>query len=196
MIETLAAISGVLQSVLAMFNRRCNWLFYILQSLLLAAFSSSAKLYGNALLGLGFALLGVKGWLDWSRPVAGKITAARKAELPSLLLYSGLLLILVAAYVLALPGEFKAFDILTVWTAVLAALAMSRRRLETWPLWLLNDVLYILLYCRLEEKPVRLLALYVFWTGMAAGSWLLWRREYMKETGNCRKTGNCSQAVS
>ena len=39
MIEILAVIFGVVQSVLVMLNKRSNWIFYVLQMILLAVFS-------------------------------------------------------------------------------------------------------------------------------------------------------------
>ena len=45
MIEIGATILGLIQGILVMLNKRSNWIFYVLQMLLLIIFSIYNKLY-------------------------------------------------------------------------------------------------------------------------------------------------------
>jgi nicotinamide mononucleotide transporter len=191
MIEILAVIFGVVQSVLIMLNKRSNWIFYVLQMVFLAIFSYTIRLYGNVILDILYIILGVVGYINWNKENGkdSEISVLDRKDFGQHCVISLFLLALVGIYVTMMPGEFKAFDILTVWTSILATIAMVRHKVESWIIWLVNDILYIVTYFMLEDKPVYLIVMYAFWTVMAIVSFVSWRKKYKesKNTEDVRK---------
>ena len=49
MLEIIITILGIAQGILAMLNKRINWIVYAVQMALLVIFSWYAKLYGDTL---------------------------------------------------------------------------------------------------------------------------------------------------
>ena len=191
MIEILAVIFGVVQSILVMLNKRSNWIFYVLQMVFLAIFSYTIHLYGNVILDILYIILGVVGYINWNKENGkdSEISVLERKDFGQYGVISLFLLALVGIYVTMMPGEFKGFDILTVWTSILATIAMVRHKVESWIIWLINDILYIITYFMLEDKPVYLIVMYAFWTIMAIASFVSWRKKYIesKNTEDVRK---------
>lgn len=174
-IEIIAVVAGIVQSVLVLLNRRSNWIFYIIQMVFLAIFSCKVGLYGNVALNCIYVLFGVWGCVTWGGDNESSTFFTRK-ELPA----AGVLIIastiITSLFVISLPGEFKAFDIATVTTSIVATILMVKHKVEAWVVWFINDILYIITYFRLPDRPVYLIAMYLFWTGMAAGSFFSWKK--------------------
>lgn len=182
MIEVIAVIFGVVQSVLVMLNKRSNWIFYVLQMVFLAVFSYMVHLYGNAILDVLYIILGVVGYINWNNE-NGKdshISVIERKDASQYIVISLFLLAIVGIYVTMMPGEFKTFDILTVWTSILATIIMVKHKVEAWVIWFINDILYIITYFQLDDQPVYLIAMYSFWTAMAVMSFITWRKEWLK----------------
>lgn len=181
MIEILAVIFGIAQSVLIMLNKRSNWIFYILQMIFLVIFSYNVHLYGNVILNIVYVMFGVVGYINWKRDEGENISVFKKNEILFYSILSILLLFIVGAYVFGMPGEFKTFDILTVWTSILATIAMVKHKIEAWILWFINDILYIITYFQLEDQPIYLIIMYIFWTIMSVLTFISWKKEYKKQ---------------
>ena len=147
----------------------------------LAVFSYTVHLYGNVILDVLYIILGVVGYINWNKEKGKDKEVSRlvKSDASAYFVISIFLFVLVGVYVFLMPGEFKEFDILTVWTSILATLAMVKHKLEAWIIWFINDVLYIITYFMLPDQPWYLIAMYVFWTGMAVMSYIVWRKEYL-----------------
>ena len=78
-LEIGATILGLIQGVLVMFNKRSNWIFYILQMAFLILFSSMNHLYGDVVNNSIYLLIGVFGFILWnSNSDTNKITATSK----------------------------------------------------------------------------------------------------------------------
>ena len=188
-VEIIAVLLGVLQSVLILLNRRSNWYFYIGQMVALAVFSFLIGMYGNVMLDFLYIGFGVWGLVTWGKNDES-ITRIKKEErwkrwLDTLAIFS-----FTTLFVIALPGEFKCFDILTVGTSILATLLMVKHKLETWIVWFINDILYVVIYFQLPDQPVYLIIMYVFWTGMAVASYIAWRK---KLKGDCLPAGRSTE---
>lgn len=181
MIEILAVAFGIVQSILIMLNKRSNWIFYIFQMIFLVIFSYNVHLYGNVILNIMYVMFGIVGYINWKRDEGENISVFKKNEIGFYSVLSLLLLFVVSAYVFGMPGEFKAFDILTVWTSILATIAMVKHKIEAWILWFINDILYIITYFQLEDQPIYLIIMYIFWTVMAVLTFISWKKEYKKQ---------------
>lgn len=62
--EIGATIFGLLQGLLVMFNKRSNWIAYIVQMILMVIFSLSVNLYGDALNSLCYIFIGIIGFIS------------------------------------------------------------------------------------------------------------------------------------
>lgn len=174
-IEIIAVVLGIIQSVLVLLNKRSNWIFYILQMVFLAIFSYNVGLYGNVALNCIYVLFGVWGCVTWGRDNENPTFFTRK-ELPMVGVLIIASTIITSLFVISLPGEFKAFDIATVTTSIVATILMVKHKVEAWVVWFINDILYIITYFQLPDQPIYLIAMYLFWTGMAVGSFFSWKK--------------------
>jgi nicotinamide riboside transporter PnuC len=69
-------------------------------------------------------------------------------------------------------------DSITRITSIIATWFMFCHKLETWVVWLVNDVFYIVEYFMLPDKALYLIGLYAIWTGLAIVSFVNWKRLY------------------
>ena len=69
-------------------------------------------------------------------------------------------------------------DSITSITSIIATWFMFCHKLETWVVWLVNDVFYIAEYFMLPDKALYLIGLYAVWTILAIVSFVNWRRLY------------------
>ena len=65
MLEIITSIFGLIQSILIMFNKKENWIFYLLNIITLTVFSFRAKLYGDVLENSIYLLIGFFGLFSW-----------------------------------------------------------------------------------------------------------------------------------
>ena len=73
MFEILVVIFGLLQGITIAINKRCNWIFYIIQMIFMTIFSYSNHLYGDTLNSLSYIFLGIYSYISWGNPES-KIT--------------------------------------------------------------------------------------------------------------------------
>ena len=65
MLELLATIFGLVQSVLILLKKKENWIFYLLNNLTLIMFSLHNRLYGDILENLIYVSFGITGITIW-----------------------------------------------------------------------------------------------------------------------------------
>ncbi len=73
-------------------------------------------------------------------------------------------------------------DAFTTVSSLVATYYMLVKRIDTWVIWFINDIAYIVEYYLLPDMALYLLLLNIVWTGMAVGSFLNWRNMMKKET--------------
>ena len=66
-LEICATIFGLIQGVLALLNKRSNWIAYIIQMLLMIIFSFSMNLYGDVTNSSIYLVLGIIGFIIWNK---------------------------------------------------------------------------------------------------------------------------------
>ena len=59
MLEFVTTIFGLIQSVLIMFNKKENWIFYLLNIITLTIYSFIVKLYGDVLENSIYVIIGL-----------------------------------------------------------------------------------------------------------------------------------------
>lgn len=69
-------------------------------------------------------------------------------------------------------------DSATTATTIVASVLLLFRKLETWVVWLVNDILYMVQYWMLPDKAIYLFGLYVVWTVLAIISLINWNKIY------------------
>ena len=175
-IEIIAVVLGVIQSILVLLNLRSNWVFYVLQMVFLALFSYSVGLYGNVALNCLYMFFGFWGCATWGKHDSC-ITCFTRKDIKLMVLLPLIATICTSVFVLLLPGEFKLFDIATVSTSIIATILMVKHKVEAWAVWFINDILYIVTYFQLPDQPIYLIIMYIFWTGMAVGSFFSWKKK-------------------
>lgn len=184
MVEIIATIMGLIQGVLVWANKRSNWIFYCLQYVFIGSFSFLSHLYGDVTNSIFYFFVGIFGWIFWSKD---------KAELPirkctNLERICYLLIITVLTivfyYILSNTNDPLPFlDSLTTTTSYVATFYMVMKKTDTWILWFINDVLYVIEYWLLPNQALYLMLLNIIWTFMAIGSYITWNKIYKRQQG-------------
>ena len=182
MLEWVCTGLGIIQGVLVAINKRSNWIFYILQMVGLFIFSGLNHLYGDMANNAIYFVIGVIGFIRWGREDKSKITAAGKAERT---IYT--FIIIIATYVAFLilrrtDDPLPLIDAFTTVSSFVATYYMMMKKLDTWVIWFINDILYVVEYFMLPNQAIVLAILNIVWTGLAVYSFINWRR-IMKQEG-------------
>ncbi len=182
--EIGATILGLIQGLLAMINKRSNWLFYILQMLFLIIFSTINRLYGDVVNNGIYLIIGIIGFILWNnKKKSSKIT---KASTKERIIYNSLIIVgtLVLTYLLKKTDDpLPLLDSFTTITSIVATYYMLKKKIDTWIIWFVNDIFYALEYFILPNQALYLFALNIIWTLMAIGSYLNWHK-IMKKQNN------------
>ena len=175
-IEIGATILGLIQGVLVMFNKRSNWIFYILQMLFLIIFSLMNHLYGDVLNNSIYLVMGVIGFIMWKNKDTSKIT---KTKLNEKIIYITLIGVLTIGVSLLLKNTDDPLPLLDAFTTVSSFVAtyyMMKKKIDTWVIWFINDIFYSIEYFILPNQAIYLFLLNVVWTFMAIGSYINWKK--------------------
>lgn len=176
-IEILATVFGLLQALLVLYNKRSNWVFYILQMLCLIAFNLHLKLYGDLINCSIYLIMGIIGFVLWN---------SQKRELPitecstkERFFYT--LLIMISTFLLykllkQTQDPKPLIDGFTTSSSFVATYYMVKRNIDTWIIWFINDISYSIQYVILENPAYYLMSLNIIWTIMAIASYIKWRK--------------------
>ncbi len=175
-LEICATVLGLLQGVLVLFNKRSNWIFYIAQILCLILFSYLNKLYGDVCNNIIYLFLGIIGWFLWKNESSLKITECTNKErfLYILVIICGSLILFSALSKTNDP--LPLLDSFTTISSLVATYYMVKKKLDTWVIWFVNDILYVIQYSQLEREAYYLIFLNIVWTIMAIASFINWSK--------------------
>lgn len=175
-LEISATILGLLQGILVLFNKRSNWLFYIAQILCLICFSYLNNLYGDIFNNSIYLFLGILGWFLWKNNKNHQITKCTNKER---LTYT-LIIILGSTILFSILNKTKdplpLLDSFTTTSSLVATYYMVKKKLDTWLIWFVNDILYIIQYSLLDSMAYYLIFLNSVWTIMAIASFFNWSK--------------------
>ncbi len=175
-LEISATILGLLQGLLVMLNKRSNWIFYIFQMLCLICFSWLNNLFGDVINNSIYLVMGFFGFALWHKKKEIKITLCSAREK---LLYIGLIGVstLVLGIILNQTSDPRPFiDAFTTTSSLTATYYMVQKKLDTWIIWFVNDIVYAIEYFLLPDPAYYLVILNLIWTVMAVASYLNWKR--------------------
>lgn len=181
MIEITATIFGLLQGMLVMLNKRCNWIFYVIQMVLMIVFSAQNHLYGDVVNSSVYIVIGMIGWFLWGKDVGQKVTKASILETTVYLTVITFGTIGVTKWLSGTDDPLPALDAFTTVSSFVATILMVRHKIDTWIIWFINDIAYCIEYWLLPDQALYLLGLNFIWTGMAVGSFIIWFKELKKD---------------
>ncbi|MFI3307811.1 MAG: nicotinamide riboside transporter PnuC [Mycoplasmatota bacterium] len=181
MIEIGATIFGLIQGVLLLKNSRYNWIAYICQMLLMIVFSYSVALYGDMINSSVYIVVGIVGWILWNDRKELKITSCSYKE--RIIYIFGILVgtVLFGLYLKSINDSLPFIDAFTTVSGIVATYYTLRRRIDTWLIWFINDIFYIIAYALLPDQAIYLLTLNLVWTFMAVASYINWKKIMEKE---------------
>lgn len=180
-LEIGATMFGLIQGVLIMLNKRSNWIFYVIQMILLVFFSLSMNLYGDVVNNSIYLVLGVVGFILWYKEDNKKIT---KCSVKERIIYIILISVFTSVGYLVLSKTDDPLPLLDSFTTVSSLVAtyyMMTKKIDTWIIWFINDIFYALEYYILPDQAFYLFLLNVIWTFMAVGSYISWSKIMKKE---------------
>ena len=175
--EIGATIFGLIQGVLVMFNKRSNWIFYILQMLFLIIFSILNHLYGDIANNSIYLVMGVVGFIIWNNnKKSNKIT---KSSIKERIIYIFLIVIgtIILNSILKNTNDpLPLLDSFTTISSLIATYYMMKKKIDTWIIWFINDIFYAVEYFILPDQALYLFALNIIWTFMAVVSYINWNK--------------------
>lgn len=188
-IELFSAICGLIQSILVMFKRKENWLFYLLNIVTLTIFSFQAKLYGDVVensIYMFFGLLGLVTWysVNVTEKLFGKQINISYCNKKERFVYSAMFIVISAGMIVWLTktdDPSPILDAITTGMGFTATLMMATKKVESWIVWLVDDILMAYIYFTLPDRGFWLMLLNIVWVALAIGSWYTWDKESKKE---------------
>ena len=177
--EILATAFGLVQGVLAMLNKRVNWVVYVIQLVFLILFSYESHLYGDMWQSVVMIGICAYAFVTWGKPES-KVTTLSSYHRIDLVGITAFAWVVVAMILQKTNDPLPGFDSFTTVTTFVALGLMAERKLEAWVVWFVNDVVYIVEYAMLPDQALYLLGLYVIWTAMAVLTFYTWHKDYKK----------------
>lgn len=189
MLEIFTAACGLIQSILILFKRKENWIFYLMNILALTAYSAYVHLWGDVAENMIYVVFGLLGLFTWySQGIAKKIlgdnTEIRYCTWKERLFYFSMFaLISVGMYIWLLNTNDPAplLDAVTTGMGFTATLSMAFKRVESWIIWFVDDVLMAYIYFSLDGTGFWLMLLNIVWVFLAVGTWWTWHCEAKKK---------------
>lgn len=176
MTEITITILGLIQGVLAMLNKRSNWIVYAAQMALLVIFSFHVRLYGDMIQSAVYMFVCLFSFWSWKNGSSIDTTHIKFKSAVVITIIT-LLSTAIFGYTLSSTDDpLPYIDAFTTVTTVVALLMMSAHKVECWIVWLINDIAYMYQYFNLPNQALYLFGLYCIWTLMAIGSYINWNR--------------------
>lgn len=179
-IEWIATVTGLIQGLLIMMNKKSNWIFHLISNVCLVIFSFYTKLYADGFETSLYVLLSIWGLIAWYKVTEKHIGWCSGKER---VVYSAMILALWAVIFLVLKQTddvAPVLDSFTTASGLIATLMMANKRVESWIVWFINDIVYVYLYFTLETPAIGLTVLNLVWVFMAVGSFITWSKEAKK----------------
>lgn len=188
MLEIFSTSCGLIQSILILFKRKENWIFYLANIISLAAFSFFAHLYGDVLENSIYLIFGLLGLFTWysekiSKRIFGKVNEIKYCTAKERIAYTLMLVgisAVVYVWLLNTNDPYPLLDAVTTGMGFTATLMMSFKRVESWIVWFVDDILMAYIYFLLPDSGFYLMMLNMVWVGLAVGTWYTWHKEAMK----------------
>lgn len=178
-LEIFGFTTGVACVLLAARRRRLNFVYGVASALVFMVVFFNVALYADMALQVVFIVLGVTGWIGWSRSQADdSLVATQRTPVTAIPLLIGAFLVAtgVLTYVLEnfTDSQTALADAATTAGSLVAQFMLNKRWIETWFVWIAVDIAYIGLYIHKELFITG--ALYLVFIGICVNGLVTWRR--------------------
>lgn len=176
-----ATFTALIYVFLAIKENIWCWSFGIVSSGLSVGVYFSESLWYESLLNVFYVVLGIYGWIVWSK-TRGEKGAAEIKKIPSreLLIVSSLAVVsgIILGFISASYSEnqFSYSDALLATFAVVATWMTARKYIENWIFWIVIDACSAILYFFKGPSMYLFAILFIFYTFMAAVGYYTWRK--------------------
>lgn len=180
MLEFITTVFGFIQSILIMFNKKENWIFYLLNVGTLTIYSFVVRLYGDVLENSIYLLIGLFGLFSWYSTKLSKYNhriryATMKERIVMFILF---LVLSVGIYIWLINtnDSLPFLDAVTTGLSFVATITMALKIVDSWFYWLVDDILMAVVYFMLPDKALFLMTLNIIWVFLAIFSFYKWNK--------------------
>ena len=175
--EISETVMGIVQGALVWADKRSNWIFYCLQYVFMAVFSITAHLYGDIGSCVFYFIVGIAGWFMWNKKTVWEIRRCSWKERAAYISVLAVLSVGLCLFLKRTDDPLPLLDALTTTGGYVATYYMLMKKVDTWIIWFVIDILYIAEYYLLPDKAWYLMTLNLIWTVMAVGSFISWNKK-------------------
>ena len=170
-LEFVASIASFIGVGLGITGKRITWPWWALSSALYGVFFLQYELYASAALQIVFIAAAIVGWFGWEP------TGAKPGPLKNKNRLYTLAAIVVATLILgpvlkSIGAASTYVDAILFFGSLTAQILMVYEKYDSWPLWLVVDFGYVVLFA--TQGLLFTTLLYVALTVMAAVGWRAW----------------------
>jgi nicotinamide mononucleotide transporter len=170
-LEFVASIASFIGVGLGITGKRITWPWWALSSALYGVFFLQYELYASAALQIVFIAAAIVGWFGWEP------TGAKPGPLKNKYRLYTLATIVVATLILgpvlkSIGAASTYVDAILFFGSLTAQILMVYEKYDSWPLWLVVDLGYVVLFA--TQGLLFTTLLYVALTVMAAVGWRAW----------------------
>jgi len=188
LIELIGTITGL---ICVWYSVRANVLTWPIGIINAAAFLIlfyQVNLYSDMFLQVWFIIIGIYGWINWSKKDAKKtISRLDKNQITLVLFLVTAGTIFIGSYMshihemlpqfFSQPAAYPYFDAFTTTASIIAVVLMAQKKIETWVLWISVDIVCIVLYIL---KGILFMSVEYFLFSMLATSGLITWIKFLK----------------
>ena len=176
-LEFVASIASFIGVGLGITGKRITWPWWALSSALYGVFFLQYELYASAALQIVFIAAAIVGWFGWEP------TGAKPGPLKNKYRLYTLAAIVVATLILgpvlkSIGAASTYVDAILFFGSLTAQILMVYEKYDSWPLWLVVDLGYVVLFA--TQGLLFTTLLYVALTVMAAVGWRAWYGSYKR----------------
>ena len=180
MLEIVTTIFGLIQSILILFNKKENWIFYLLNVGTLIIYSFVVRLYGDVLENSIYLIIGLFGLFSWYSTKLSKYNnKIRYANTKERIIMFVLFLILsigIYIWLINTNDSLPLLDAVTTGLSFVATITMALKIVDSWFYWLIDDILMAIVYFMLPDKALFLMILNIIWVFLAIASIYKWNK--------------------
>ena len=170
-LEFVASIASFIGVGLGITGKRITWPWWALSSALYGVFFLQYELYASAALQIVFSAAAIVGWFGWEP------TGAKPGPLKNKYRLYTLTAIVIATLILgpvlkSIGAASTYVDAILFFGSLTAQILMVYEKYDSWPLWLVVDLGYVVLFA--TQGLLFTTLLYVALTVMAAVGWRAW----------------------
>lgn len=178
--EWSAVICGVLYLTLAIRENRTGWIFGGISTGIYVFIMYHSRLFADMLLNIFYTMMAIKGWIYWGKP-GQKLSISvlsKKSRILMIVWMLGFTAVLGYFFRTFTRAEYPFTDSFVTSTAVAATWLSARKKLESWPVWIVsNGTAVVLFYVKGLFPTVFLTLIYLT---LALAGWITWIKRWRR----------------